>query len=555
MGAGASLYSVSADTKLNTTVNVTPLTDLVVRSYYGVQGVTADTAFGAPASNPPPGAPTVQIIASAVQNTVQLWLSAAGVTSSSFNLISTPFAANSTGVDKVLDQTTVTPASDTLTITAGTTTQTSTLATASGSITITTTTTDTAANTTSTAQQTVAVPTSSAQQTDLGKALSGTQTLFTNLISAASTKGANFSATDALAVIDPAFLSQGQNAAAFAANVASFIDSLPAGATLSFGGFVRVNQFTDTNATTQSLDATVDLLETLSNGSTIHNYLNETQGVTSGMVYRLQSDGTWRFYGDQGIAKAHVNVRQERFYEANNASSPDTPSDALVMQAQVTVATGTLSAATLSGPANSLPDCTNVTSNLTPAPLTLSAVVLMKDAGIFNGNEDRYDLPCPALSGDPVLTSVPPTGTAYAFSLTPVSTGVAVMQASTLNSSTNDNGDFLQINGVSRGAFAAANTVAAIAGTTLTVSFTPPTTFPLLYSNINGFCQNASEVAANSGGSDFKGSMDNIQPGNNSDTIAMPATCDGAAVARFNLTVNFHGVNDEYATVGQDFHF
>jgi hypothetical protein len=129
-----------------------------------------------------------------------------------------------------------------------------------------------------------------------------------------------------------------------------------------------------------------------------------------------------------------------------------------------------------------------------------------------------------------------------------------VSQRSTLNSATTDNGDFTQINAVSRSSFAAANPVAAIAGKTLTVSFTPPTTFPLLYSFLSGFCQNASEKASG-GGSDSHGARDNIPPGTNSDTIVVPATCDGAPIAVYNLNVWFVGVNGEKSLVGQNFHF
>ncbi|MGH8323575.1 MAG: hypothetical protein ACRETD_07225, partial [Steroidobacteraceae bacterium] len=413
-GAGATMYSVSADTNLTTMINVTPLTDLVVRSYYNVQGVTADTAFGALASNPPPAAATVQILGNAVQSTVQLWLNNAGVANAGFNLISTPFNADGTGVDKVLDETTVTTSSNTLKITDGTTTQTSTLAAAAtGTVTITTTTTNGA--TTSTASQSVAVPTSAAQQTDLAKALAGVQTMFTNVIGAAAAKGASFAAADAMAFIDTGYLSQGQNAASFAMTVASFVNTLPAGAKVSVNGFVRTNQFTDTSATNQTLNVTVDLLETLSDGSTVHNYLDNSDDVGTGEVYRLQSDGSWRFYGDQSIAKAHVQVQQSRFYEANNTGAPNTPSNALQLQGQVSVATGTLTTVSLSGPADSLPDCSTVTNGQTPVPLTLMSVVLMKDAGIFNGNQDRYDLPCTAAFGFPVITTAPAAGTPYVF--------------------------------------------------------------------------------------------------------------------------------------------
>ena len=70
-------------------------------------GCITDTAFANPGTNPPPSPTAVAVISSVVQNAVQLWLNQANVTAGSTNLISTPFTANSSGIDKVLDQTTI----------------------------------------------------------------------------------------------------------------------------------------------------------------------------------------------------------------------------------------------------------------------------------------------------------------------------------------------------------------------------------------------------------------------------------------------------------------
>jgi hypothetical protein len=58
------LYSVSDATGASLVINVTPLTDLIIRSWYSVQGKDVATAFTAPAANPPPSPTEVQIIGS-----------------------------------------------------------------------------------------------------------------------------------------------------------------------------------------------------------------------------------------------------------------------------------------------------------------------------------------------------------------------------------------------------------------------------------------------------------------------------------------------------------
>jgi hypothetical protein len=128
-----------------------------------------------------------------------------------------------------------------------------------------------------------------------------------------------------------------------------------------------------------------------------------------------------------------------------------------------------------------------------------------------------------------------------------------VQQDYPLNSVTTDSGDLTQINGVSRATFTASNTVASVAGTTLTLSFTPPTTHGLLYGFLTAFCQNASELSAG-GGSDINGTLGDIPAGTNSGTITIPAQCDGAATVSVDVSVNFIGLNGEQSSVQQTIH-
>ena len=106
VSGGTTLFSVSAEASADTVVNVTPLTDLILRTWYDVQGVDVAAAFAAPVADPPPSPQAVEVIGQVVQRIVQLWLDQAGV-SGDFDIISTPFTADGAGVDQVLDWTTV----------------------------------------------------------------------------------------------------------------------------------------------------------------------------------------------------------------------------------------------------------------------------------------------------------------------------------------------------------------------------------------------------------------------------------------------------------------
>jgi hypothetical protein len=99
--AGTTFYSVGTATGI---VNIHPLTDLIVRTWYEVQGTDADTAFADPASNPPPTANEAAVIKQVVKNLVAQFLSLLGNTDpANFDFISTPFTADSTGFDHFLD--------------------------------------------------------------------------------------------------------------------------------------------------------------------------------------------------------------------------------------------------------------------------------------------------------------------------------------------------------------------------------------------------------------------------------------------------------------------
>ena len=98
------LYSVATATG---TANIHPFTDLIIRNWYAANGMDVDAAFAGPPPLKLPSTAEINTIELVVRNILSTWLANVGLSSSTFNLITTPFPANSSGFDKVLDNTAV----------------------------------------------------------------------------------------------------------------------------------------------------------------------------------------------------------------------------------------------------------------------------------------------------------------------------------------------------------------------------------------------------------------------------------------------------------------
>lgn len=106
-GAANVLYSASDTTARGGVINVTPLTDLIVRSWYRLSESNIDTSFqNAGASNWPAPA-SINLIGNVYASSLSIWLERAGVDSDTFSPVSTEFAADSSGADRVLDLLTI----------------------------------------------------------------------------------------------------------------------------------------------------------------------------------------------------------------------------------------------------------------------------------------------------------------------------------------------------------------------------------------------------------------------------------------------------------------
>jgi hypothetical protein len=265
---------------------------MIIRSWYTVQGASVDTAFATPASNPPPTPTDVKVISSVVLNIIQGWLQTVGVDTSSFNLISTPFTAGTgTGVDGVLDQTSVsvnpTTGAISVTVTGSSITQNSTATPSSSNNSVTVSTTQTTgAGTTSAVVTSTVVPTSPTQST----ALNGINTTITNFVNTVNQKGASLKTSDLDPYVDPNYVYNGQTASQWETNVVSSM----AGASLTFSGL----QINSLNTTSTIADVTFQLAAT-------QNSVTSSQPVETNFK---PINGVWVITGNGQIADAYAET-------------------------------------------------------------------------------------------------------------------------------------------------------------------------------------------------------------------------------------------------------
>lgn len=560
-GSGGPYYSYAGST--DGSANLTPYTTLLLQAYYGVQSTSATAVFANPASGISIPSGALDALQSGLVDVIQIYLADANVpNSSSFNFFTTAFTADHTGFDQVLDRTTLT-GTTTFTVdngsgsTAGTVSSTiSTSSTpasggTSASVSFSTSTTD--GSSTSTSQQSVPVGGSSSQQNDLDFAKSGVLQMFTAMIQTAHAKGANLQASDLDAYVDANFLEDNQDKTAMENNIVDFFHQVPSGATVT-PTLYRVYRFTDNSSTNQQLNVTVDL-KVSSGGTTVDNYLSHGDFGNDGEVYRLGSGGAWAFYGHQNYTRPHIQLEAETFRDPNSNAN----SGGLLLQAQVSTdqALGITGVDVGSAAANSLPDCSSYAGPDSNTPMTKTSLSLMKDSGTFNGNQDRFDLPCypSGQSGQssPVMidpASAPAAGTPYAFTVKN-SGGTLETDSFSLNAFTTELIHIQTINGTASQTFAGSTHASGVAGQTLTLTYSMPTTFPVAYSYLAAFCQNQSEASmadgggGNGGGVDIEGDLNQIPAGTNSGTISIPATCDGAAPYTLGVSAYFVGTNGE----------
>jgi hypothetical protein len=499
------LYSVSADADVASVVNISPLTDLIVRSWYSVQGISMDAAFADPVANPPPSILEVQLLSNVVVQVTALWLQQAGVDTSQFNPINSIFVADGTGVDHVLDQTTIDTGTGAITITDGTTLQDSSVSYDTGdhSVSVATSTTGPAGDSSS-VTGTVAATTS-----DMQTALAGITTALDAFTNVVNTQGAALTANELKPFLDAGMVSEGLSKTLFADTTADEFR----GKTLTFNilniaSLDAVNGVADVNFTAT---ATQD---------------SQSQTDSAEFFFKRQSDGSWRLYGDQ--RPAHLSISSEM--RTNQGANPTTDG----------------------------PDI-----NVDVRPIKDAYTGISIDGSVFSntaldkqGIDHRVYTPDPAVPGTTVtvdrdtffansgvLVDLVPAGTELTLTLTPTGGGDNKVFTVKTNAFTTE---AISITNLSDSTL----TPGANLGSPLHVVWTLPTTFAIAEVKLSGHVQTDPGQS-----DDIECEADSpiLSPTSTSGDITLPATCSTLTPLGANLNVNVVGVNGEREIIIYEF--
>jgi len=494
---GSKLYSVSADLNATTTINITPLTDLIIRSWYKVKNINIDAAFdNSPASdaNKPPAPETVSLIHNLIKNTVQLWLDKNGVTSSDFNLISTPFTAGSasvpgTGIDKVLEQALINASTGSIVLSDGTTTQNSTLNAFLSSLTASTTTVSqiTGSTVESGNNDLTTLPTTTVMQA----ALTGINTTLANIANTINTNGWSLTAAHLQPYLDPSMKNDGFNQSESAQILRMMVFSAKAS-----GKSVLYNL-----KTIKSLDTTTNVAEV------------KLDGI--GPAFFRKVSGTWLISGNDRVANIAVSAVMNTRQGINPCPGV---CDGTKMTVKVDALQGTISSVTVTG---------GGFWNTVAVPKV--STVAVTGAGI---NLDRFWLDSDRIA------KLPAKDTPFQVIVTPVS-GPTVMYTIMSNAYTTEP---ISITNLSGSTLSVANL-----DNPLAVNWTKPISFPIqgMFFGYQAYApsRTAPSPLVCTGGVNLSGTA---AP---SATVTILRTCQGTDVGSVNLDVVVNGVNGEASTI------
>jgi hypothetical protein len=314
--AGTTFYGVS-DQTTPTVINITPLTDLLIRDWYAAQSSPVDigTAFAKPASNPPPTAGEAQLLNAAILDFVQPVLQQDGVDPVGLDFISGAFSANGQGLDAALGQIkpiTYDSAGTTASLTidtTSTTTQSTTVTASTGSLKVATTTSDSGSGAASSTVTSAIIPTSSAE----ASAVSGVQATLDRLSGLIQSKGSALQASDLAPFFDDNFLDGGLTTA----EEEQLITPL-AGAAVNSDVITQVRSYDGSN----NLLGVVATLNVTQNGSDFPSELGYGSPDV-GLIFKRESDGSWLLYGNQQEANARAQFGDDAYYPATGSPGTD----------------------------------------------------------------------------------------------------------------------------------------------------------------------------------------------------------------------------------------
>lgn len=492
--SGTVLYSVTANSQ-PTVANITPWTDLLVRSWYGVQGVSPQSAFGAPAAHPPPNPTQVTVLGEALLSIAQLAINVHGADiRAPADFITRPFTANGQGTDRLLDHTSVTfgVAGATLVLSVGSATQTTALSysTSTASLTARSTTSDGTSTTSGALVQ--VIPVSATQAT----AIDEINAVLAAFAAVVNNKGTNLVASDIVDFFAEDLLDFGLNRTQLVSGtVVGFVEEQPLQLQL------QVQQVLALNTATGEADLVVRFRQTVGTAVDIDDEPMRMRKVS----------GQWRIAGDGRIAEIDVQA------EARNNQGAYTGGSGAIVNVGVAPLQGSVSSV-------------SVSSSLGTTQLVGPGATSTDDSGaVFTSFS--YNI-------GPLTGTLPAAGMPFTLTLA-LSGGGTVSYTQPLNAFTTE---LIEITSPTGSGLANANL-----GGTLNVNWTLPTTYAVQRVRLNAFFFTGNPTSNNTRRCESEAGVLGVAA--TSGRLQMLATCEGRPVTWVNLSVSVDGANGERSQV------
>lgn len=484
---GATLYGVTAGTGGAVVANITPLTDLIVRSWYSAQGISADAAFANPAAAPPPTREQARAVAETVLSVMQLALnnSNAGV-SGALDLIDKPFAADRTGMDELLGRTHITydGAGAAVTVSGTNLQQVSSLAYGSALVTVSSTTASSGNTTTAAFTAVVPVPTAPAAAWNEIDATIGAFAALVN------TKGASLTAADILPYLDPNLLDDGVNRDQFAAE---FVSDFDGGQSLA----LQIRRMNSLDLALGSADVVIRVTESLGGESA-------SEEVT---LHVRKVSGVWLLSGNRQIAD--IGIHAEARIDQGTHGRENGPS----INVHISPLQNAVSAVSVTGNGGSIA--------ITRGSTSVDDTGVLRDT--FLGN-----------TGALQANALPAAGTLYTVTMTRVDGGISTVTVP-LNAFTTEGVPITSPTGT---------TLAdAHLGGTLDVAWQLPVSYAVQRVQLSALV--FTDTQGGPGGFQCESPQVFTAATATSGTLSVPATCNGLPVRKVNINLSVTGINGE----------
>lgn len=429
--------------------NITPLSELTLQLYFQSQGTTLLQAFADPDGAPLPSEGSVKRILEAVLAQMQGAFDMHGIDPSTFDPFESPFDADHTGFDALLDQIVFT-GPNSFQFTNGPLTITITVTPLPNGVVRTTVTTHDSTTGAETTQQFDTEIGDGQTFPDLDPAVEGVNALLAQLKSTINARGNALTAADILPYLTVDFSSDGQDANAFATELADELKGV-------------------------SLDAIevayVEKFEPQSGVLYAHYAITRTSDPDpcfKSMAFKKQGDGSWRFHGNHELLAIESLVRLAHARFIGPGSDTGFKPTAVL---DLRVPAGLLGAVSVTDPTN-----TFFSSNGTS---------VQKDT--------RADITVPLLPlevyrVEQQANAFPPVGTLFGLDLSLLGSVTANEQVKLGTTTTDTIGGY----SLTVQSQVPSHDLPGLAAGPATISWTPPSTFPFYTQRIVATCRSAS---------------------------------------------------------------